>query len=344
MDEVKDATKGLHDLKRASVRYDVEDEVLRIIKADEARTLLTLEEGFRACEEAYRYFGEIGDVLSHPSSVTLALPTDPPGRAILKPAQLKSVGVAGTLLATPGKFFGWVVDFETGEPIGLVDEGWLMHRRTATTGALAAKWLAPPDARIATIIGSGRIADELYHTFSHAFSLSELRVASRSFGNAKDFVERHSAEAEVPTRAVDGFRDAVDGADIVVTITTAKDPFLEAGWLKKGAVLVSMGGEAEVQFEVLAEATRFIVDDLEYALSRGDMRYWLESGCVDEETISRRIDANIGQVICGAKPGRIHSDDTVYAIIQGMSICDIAMSKAVLDNAISAGVGQVVEL
>ena len=329
---------------RAGVQYDVEVEVLRIIKADEARSLLTLEEGFRACEEAYRYYGVVGDVLSHPSSVTLALPTDPPGRAVLKPAQLKSAGVAGTLLATPGKFFGWLVDFETGEPIGLVDEGWLMRRRTATTGALAAKWLAPPDAKIATIIGSGRIADELYHTLSHAFSLSELRVASRSFENAKDFVERHSAEADVSTRAVDGFREAVDGVDIVVTITTAKDPFLEVGWLKKGAVLVSMGGEAEVQFDVLAEVNRFIVDDLEYALSRGDMRYWLDRGCVDEETINRRVDANIGQVICGAKPGRIHSDDTVYAIIQGMSICDIAMSKAVLDNAISAGVGQVVEL
>jgi len=318
--------------------------VLRIINADETSTLLTLEEGFRACEDAYRYYGEVGDVLSHPSSVTLALPTDPPGRAILKPAQLKSAGVAGALLATPGNFFGWLVDFETGEPIGLVDEGWLMRRRTATTGALAAKWLAPPDARIATIIGSGRIADELYHTLSHAFSLSELRVASRSFENAKKFVERHSAEAEVSIHAVDGFRDAIDGADIVVTITTAKEPFLEVGWLKKGAVLVSMGGEAEIQFDVLAEVNRIIVDDPEYALSRGDMKYWLDSGSIDKETMGLRINANIGQVICGAKPGRIHADDTVYAIIQGMSICDIAMSKAVLDNATSAGVGQVVEL
>jgi ornithine cyclodeaminase len=105
-----------------------------------------------------------------------------------------------------------------------------------------------------------------------------------------------------------------------------------------------MGGEAEVQFDVLAEVNRFIVDDLEYALSRGDMRYWLNSGCVDDEIVSRRVDANIGEVIYGAKPGRVHSDDTVYAIIQGMSICDIAMSKAVLDNAAAAGVGQVVEL
>jgi ornithine cyclodeaminase/alanine dehydrogenase-like protein (mu-crystallin family) len=326
------------------VQYDVEVEVLRIIKAEEARALLTIEEGFRACDDAYRYYGEVGDVLSHPSSVMLPLPTELPGRVVLKPAHLKSAGVAGALLATPGKFFGWLVDFETGEPIGLVDEGWLMRRRTATTGALAAKWLAPSDAKIATIIGSGRIADELYATLTHAFSLSEVRVASRSVVNAEAFVERHTAEADVPTRAVNGFREATEDADVVVTITTAKEPFFEAGWLKRGAVLVSMGGEAEIQFDVLAEVNRFIVDDLEYALSRGDMRYWLNSGCVDDEIVSRRVDANIGEVIYGAKPGRVHPDDTVYAIIQGMSICDIAMSKAVLDNAAAAGVGQVVEL
>ena len=48
--------------------------MLRIIMADEASALLTIEEGFSACEDAYRYYGETGDVLSHPSSVLLHLP------------------------------------------------------------------------------------------------------------------------------------------------------------------------------------------------------------------------------------------------------------------------------
>ena len=69
--------------------------MLRIFKAGETRELLTLEEGFRACEAAYRYYGEAGDVLSHPSSVMPDLPKDPTGqgaRIQMTPSMLSSKG------------------------------------------------------------------------------------------------------------------------------------------------------------------------------------------------------------------------------------------------------------
>ena len=117
---------------------------MRILSETEVRALAEndLQGGFEACEAAFRYFGEVRDVLSHPSSAFMSLPRDKPAVCRIKGAHLASMGVAGARLATPGYYYCWLTDFEGGQPIALVAEDWLHRRRTATTGALAARWLA----------------------------------------------------------------------------------------------------------------------------------------------------------------------------------------------------------
>jgi len=71
---------------------------------------------------------------------------------------------------------------------------------------------------------------------------------------------------------------AVRHADIVVSLTNSREPFIEPGWLVPGAVLMSMGGCPEVACEVVDEIDRLIVDDLDYALAQGDFHAWIEAG------------------------------------------------------------------
>ena len=316
---------------------------MRILGENEVRALATMEGGFRACEQAYRYYGERRDVLSHPSSAFLTLPRDKPAKCRLKGAHLASLGVAGVRLASPGNYFCWVIDFESGAPIGLVAEDWLHRRRTATTGALVAQWLAGREVRTAGLIGTGRIADEFAATLQFAFDLADLRVASRTPSNAEAFVRRHSDGAG-PLRAVGGIREAVEGSEVVVTITTAKEPFIEPGWLAPGAVLLPMGGCPETQFGVLDEIDRVIVDDLDYAMVQGDLHAWIAAGHISVDGLTGRIDGDIGEVAIGALPGRTGPDERILAIIQGMAVCDVAMAKMVLDRAGEENVGQVVEI
>ncbi len=99
-------------------------------------------------------------------------------------------------------------------------------------------------------------------------------------------------------------REAVDGTDIVITMTTANEPFIEAGWLKPGALLCSMGGVPEVHFDVPAEVDRLVVDDLGYALVQGDLHEWIKNGYITEAEITERIDADIGEIAIGTKTGR----------------------------------------
>ncbi len=317
---------------------------MRIVRGDEVRHLITLEDGFRVCEEAYRYYGRARDVLSHPSAMLLMLPGDPPVKCRYKGAHLEEQGVAGARLATPGHYYAWVVDFETGTPLGLVNEDWLHRRRTATTGAIAARYFAPPASRVAALVGTGRIGDEVYPTLAHALAFDEFRVTARRFESALAYAERHENDGAVPIRAVETIEEALDGADVVVTITNAKEAFVRPGMLKPGAFICSMGGVTELEFGVLDEVDRLIIDDLDYALLQGDLAGWIAAGHASTEEIVARIDADIGEVAIGAKLGRTSPEETILGIIQGMAICDLAMAKMVLEKAAAAGLGVEVEV
>ncbi len=315
-----------------------------ILRDHEVRQLVTIEDGFAACEDSYRYYGETRDVLSQPSVAYLTLPKDPPVRCRYKAAHMESLGVAGARLATPGHFYFWVVDFETGEPLGLVNETWLARRRTATTAAIAARWLARPQSKVAAVFGAGQIGDEIYPTLTHVFNLDEFRVVARRFESAESYAERNTTTNGTPIQPMESPQKAIEGADIIITMTTADEPFIEAGWLKPGALLCSMGGVPEVHFDVLAEVNRLVIDDLSYALDQGDLHEWIKEGHITEAQIVERIDADIGEIAVGAKPGRQHEDERILAMIQGMAVGDLAMAKLVLDKAVAAGLGETVSL
>jgi len=255
------------------------------------------------------------------------------------------MGVAGVRLATPGHYYCWLTDFGGGQPIGLVSEDWLHRRRTAVTGALVARWLARPRASVATIIGAGKIGREFISTLRHAFPLDELRIASRS-GNSAAALVAEFAPVDGGPRIVHAqtIEEAVRGSDIVVTITKAVEAFIRPGWLAEGALLLSMGGVPEVEFAVLDEIDRLIVDDIDYALAQGDLHAWVKAGQITKEALTARLDADIGEVCVGARPGRQNDGDRIMAVIQGMAICDLAMAKMVLDRAVAEGNGQVVDL
>ena len=148
-----------------------------VLRDSEVRQLVTIEDGFAACEASYRYYGEVRNVLSEPAAAYLVLPKEPPVKCRYKAAHMASLGVAGARLATPGHYYCWVTDIKTGEPIGLVNETWHARRRTATTAAIVSKWLARPEAKVATLFGAGKIGDEIYrHSPMHSTSTNSVSL------------------------------------------------------------------------------------------------------------------------------------------------------------------------
>jgi ornithine cyclodeaminase/alanine dehydrogenase-like protein (mu-crystallin family) len=128
-------------------------------------------------------------------------------------------------------------DADTGVPVAIVEGNWVTELRTAGLSAVAARYLARKDSKVAAFIGCGAQARSHLDAFAEMFPLTEVRAMGRGKVNR----DRFCADAEqrgFKAVACDDAESVVDGADIIVTsVTLSYDtkPFIDARWLKSGA-------------------------------------------------------------------------------------------------------------
>jgi len=306
---------------------------LPFLDSDALRCLVSTQDAIAIVRGAYEEYGRGGEVLSRPSAMQLK-PAASPFAFKLKGGFSASEGVAGFRLAGFGPAglvsHCIVLDAETGLPLGLVDETWLHRLRTAASSALAARWLARSDARVLAIVGAGQIATEIPAAFAHLFQLDEIRITSRSLASAQALA-RH-CETFAATTITASIDDAVVGADIVVSVTSATEPLLHGRHFVPGITVIGLGGNAEIDRSALDVVDTLIVDDLEFAMEAGSIAGWLRSG-ESAERIAARVDAHIGEIAAGTKAARRSAEGMILAIVQGMAHCDVALAAFALRKA-----------
>ncbi|MBY0438304.1 MAG: hypothetical protein K2W80_08940 [Burkholderiales bacterium] len=289
-------------------------------------------------------------LLSSPSAMALdARPVGGP-KFKFKAAAVGHLNASGIrLLSHPGPTamntnYCAVYDHSGYQISGLVSEHWLSRLRTAAFGAVSVQALVNPGPLVVSLFGTGGIASEIVPMLAQALDVKELRVTSRQAKSMDAFIAAQAANVRVPMRAEPDGRKAVDGADLVVTLTESPSPLVFGGTLKPGAVVCSMGSYNEVDYPVLAEADRFIVDDIDFAAEMGDGGAWIEQGHLTRATFEARVDALACDVLCGARPGRQSPSDRIVALIQGMAIGDIAFAAHALQEAGRRDLGRTVPL
>jgi ornithine cyclodeaminase/alanine dehydrogenase-like protein (mu-crystallin family) len=129
-------------------------------------------------------------------------------------------------------------------------------------------------------------------------------------------------------------RDALSGADIVVTLSDAAEGLFAASDLAPDALLCAMGGRYEFDSDVLAAAQTFVVDELDFVCNVGTGSYWIRSGQVTRDHLAHRLDGTVGEILAGK--AQIAPGGRTLAIVQGMAICDLAIAKTILDRAASS--------
>lgn len=316
---------------------------IRVLSEADVRRLVTPEACCQIVEDAYREYGEVRQVLSDPPSMFPGPRRPDYAKFLVKGASL-SRGITGVRLMGMAIDLCYLYESANGSPLALIDETWLRSHRTALTAVVAAKHLARSNSSVVAIAGAGGIADELFPVLADAFELAEVRVFARRFTSAERFVADHQPASAFRFKAVREPAEAVDGADIVITLTSAAAPFVTPEMLAPGAFVCTMGGTEELDYEVVAATDRFVVDDFEYATVHGTIASWINRGLVTRHGLEAQVDADIGEVVAGLKPGRTRDDERIIAIIQGLAICDVALCAYVYDAALAAGVGQEVRL
>jgi N-[(2S)-2-amino-2-carboxyethyl]-L-glutamate dehydrogenase len=229
-------------------------------------------------------------------------------------------------------------EIEKGFPIAVLEGTLASNIRVGAMGALAARHFAPADARVIGFIGSGEQAKmHLLAMKTVRPSLTECRVAAKTAAEEEQFVRELAPlvpDMELVAAGTDGAR-AMEGADILVTATSAQAPLLKAAWMQPGSFYSHVGGW-EDEYAVARQCQKIVCDDWETVKHRTQT---LSRMYKDGELRDEDVHANLDEVVAGAKPGREADDERVYFNAVGLAFVDVAIALAMYRRAIGAGKG-----
>jgi ornithine cyclodeaminase/alanine dehydrogenase-like protein (mu-crystallin family) len=323
----------------------------RILREQDVRDTINAGGALEMARRTLRDQATGGSRLSTPSAMTLdALALGGP-RFKFKAATVAHLNASGIrLLSNPGttdkqtRNYCAVYDHSDFHLAGLVAENWLSKIRTAAFGVVAVEQLVNPGPLVVALYGTGGIAAEIIAMLACALPVAELRVHSRRPESMAAFVNTHAPVAGYALRAEPDRARAASDADLVITLTESPSPLIFPGETKDGCVVCSMGSYNEVDYGVLLESARLIVDDADFSAEMGDGRAWIAQGHLSRAQFNTRIDALACEVITGQKPGRQAASERIVALIQGMAIGDVAFATHALREAERLGRGQLIEL
>ncbi len=271
------------------------------------------------------------------------------------PAHLATTGATGMKVLSV--FFGnrgtkldthqggvMLFDPQNGRLLALMDATEITSIRTAAVTAVATDALARAEASNLAILGSGTQAHTHLEAMRQVRPIRSVRVWSQHEENARAFAARESQFHDLELKSARSAEEAVSGADIICTVTSAKDPILQGRWLQPGAHVNAVGASASFARELDTEAVvrcKMFVDSRESALNEaGDFLFPKKEGVIDES----HIRGELGNVLAGGIEGRTSAEEITLFKSLGLAIEDIASASYIYQKAQAQGLGTRVEL
>lgn len=322
-----------------------------ILNQREIQDLLGMDECIAVMEEALKSVSE-GTVIQPVRSVMQI-----PGSSVLglMPSYSESLEAAGAKVVTvfpsnQGTEYdahqGVVLLFETeyGSLRAILDATAITAIRTAAVSGAATKALAPEGASVLGILGAGTQAWGHLEAMSLVRNLERVLVWSPVPGEAEDFARRGIEQFRMDIRPVPEARGAVEKADLICTVTPAKEPILRGEWLHPGMHINAIGActaeSRELDTEAVLRAKTYVDSRASATAEAGDIIIPLHEEAIGLD----HIHGEIGEVLGGTVAGRSDPEEITLFKAVGLSVEDLAAARFIYGKAMQAGVGMWVEL
>lgn len=326
--------------------------VVLVLGESEVEQLITMEESIEAVEEAFRYKG-LGEAQMPPKSYIYFPKFNGDFRTM--PAYLNEIGASGVKVVNahpdnPEEYgipnvmaIIILLEPETGEPLSVMSGTKITGMRTGAAGAVSAKYLAREDSDSVGLIGAGAQAKTQLFGLNQVFDLSDVWVYSPIEEERAEFANTMSDALGIGINAVGEARKAVEGADIVVTVTPSRNPIVKDEWVKPGTHINAIGADAEgkqeLEPEVLKRA-KVVVDEWDQAFHSGEINVSVSEGSFSKEDLH----ADIGEVVTGEKPSRTSEGEVTVFDSTGLAVQDVATGWRVYEKAKEKDMGKELDL
>ncbi len=315
-----------------------------ILTRRDVAALLSLDECIDAVEQAFKSYA-LGNTM--PAGI-LGIPSRDGGFHI-KAAGLK---LAKTFFAVKanGNFFqnmqrygmpniqGLIMlcDGENGFPLAVMDSIEITIMRTGAATAVAAKYLARPESKVATICGCGNQGRISLQALMKVHSLERVYAFDIDHERALQFSKILSEELQIEVMAVGELSNSIRRSDICITCTPSKKYYLNKAYVAPGTFIAAVGADNEDKQELdpaLMASNKVVVDILDQCAKIGELHHAVDKGFVTMADVH----AELGEVIAGRTPGRATLEEIIIFDSTGTALQDVAAAVVVYEKAVSAG-------
>ncbi len=315
-----------------------------VLREKDVRELLTMETALESVEQAFLRLAEGTAISQNRQRLHL------PGKAYLHymAAGDGRGGRVGLKIYTSAKeglrFVVMLFDAESGALEALVEADYLGQMRTGAASGVATRLMARKDARTVGILGTGLQAATQLEAMCGVRRIERIKAWGRNEERRTRFAEKMARRLKVEVKAVAEAREAVAGADIVVTATTASEPVLEGKWLEPGTHVNAIGAnfpqKRELDDEAVLRAGVIAADSRQQSREEaGDLIHALGSGAEGWERVKE-----LAEIVGGKIRGRNSAEEITLFKSNGIAIEDVTTAARVVELAQGRGLGQMLAL
>lgn len=229
-------------------------------------------------------------------------------------------------------------DAADGRPLAVMESAEITIKRTGAATAVAAKYLARADSRVATIVGAGNQGAIQLESLMRVRQLEKVFVCARNPATTAAFAARLAAKLGISVEPRADLAAAVGGSDIVVTCTPAKRWIVGREMVSPGTFVAGVGADSpdKQELEPALLASSAVVTDLtDQCVRVGDLHHAVSEGAMRREDVR----GELGQVIVGQAPGRLNPREVLVYDATGTALQDVAAAVLVYEKAVAAGRG-----
>ncbi len=238
------------------------------------------------------------------------------------------------------RFYVSLFDTITGEQLAYIEADKLGQMRTGAASGIATKYLARADAKSVGIYGTGWQAQSQLAAVCAVRKIESVFVYSRSEEKREKFAQTMSQELGITNFVTVVEPEAAAEADILITITSSREPVLQGAWIKDGSHINAAGGNSilrsEIDDEVIKRATFIAVDSKEQAKAEaGELVFPVEKGLLNWERVQE-----VCHVVNGTMTGRKNDADITLFKSLGLAIEDVATATLLYRKAQEQKIGK----
>jgi len=237
------------------------------------------------------------------------------------------------------RFLTLLYDSGTGDLLAMVQGGRCSQLRTGAVSAVATKYMARDSAATVGIIGAGFQGRSQLEGVCEVRDIRSAKVYDREPEASKKFSDEMSRSLSIEITPTESAQECVQASDVVITMTTSREPVLLGDWLEPGMHINAAGSNhwirREVDDNVVRRADAVVVDSIPDAqVEAGDLLYPIERGSLRWDQIHE-----LASVVVGRVQGRTSEEAITLFESQGIAVSDVAAAAFVYERAKEQGLG-----